>query len=643
MHNIRSGIIKYMILIAAVIMVVLLSVFLVLQIWGERHAAREEAKLMFSQIGQVLDENRREAEVTKADYSELCLENADTIAYIIEKDQSVAFDSNELKRIADMVNVDEIHIFDPSGMIVSGTHPQYYGYTFDSGEQMSFFKPLLSDKSLRLCQEITPNTAEGKLMQYSALWSPNGQFIVEVGMEPVNVMRVTEKNELSHIFKLLRAGAGISFYAMDKDTHIIMGSTDTSNTGQGMEEIGFTLSDIRDDDHSGTETICGVKSYCIFTTIDNNLIAYVVPYSRLYKRLPQNVIVFAIALMLIAVILVKAVTTYMEKHIINSIHKINEALTEISEGNLERNVNINGSVEFTELSSHINDMISSILSSTDKMSYILNRLNRRIGVYEYNHRMRSVRFTDYIPLLLGADEEETKRIKADHRLFEMYINALRAKPLEGEENVYSHCGDDKERYLRIVETGSNNDVFGIIMDVTNEIVTRRRIESERDMDVLTGLLNRRGVNSRLTQLFSGGDDLGYGAVMMLDADDLKLVNDTYGHNKGDEYLRRIAELVSGFGARKNVSARLGGDEFVTMLYGYGSKQEINEDIERFMQLQDGGAVRLGDDITVKIKFSAGYSFIKGQDNYHILLRAADEMMYENKRKRKKALEINGDL
>ncbi len=106
----------------------------------------------------------------------------------------------ELKKIASMIEVDEIHIFDTTGCIISGTHPSYYGYTFDSGDQMSFFKPMLEDQSLRLVQDITPNTAEMKMMQYSALWSHDGKFIVQVGMEPVNVLKVTEKNELSYIF-----------------------------------------------------------------------------------------------------------------------------------------------------------------------------------------------------------------------------------------------------------------------------------------------------------------------------------------------------------------------------------------------------------------------------------------------------------
>ena len=92
------------------------------------------------------------------------------IAYIIQEKPSILEDIEELKQIAAMVEVDEIHFFDKSGRIYAGTHPEYYDYTFDSGEQIGFFKPMLKDYSLKLVQKITPNTAEGKMMQYSAVW-----------------------------------------------------------------------------------------------------------------------------------------------------------------------------------------------------------------------------------------------------------------------------------------------------------------------------------------------------------------------------------------------------------------------------------------------------------------------------------------
>ncbi|MCE2604307.1 hypothetical protein LH384_35025, partial [Pseudomonas aeruginosa] len=65
---------------------------------------------------------------------------------------------------------------------------------------MKFFLPMLKDKSMQLCQEVTPNTAENKLMQYIAVWREDQKGIVQIGMEPIRLLEAMKKNELSHIF-----------------------------------------------------------------------------------------------------------------------------------------------------------------------------------------------------------------------------------------------------------------------------------------------------------------------------------------------------------------------------------------------------------------------------------------------------------
>lgn len=60
---------------------------------------------------------------------------------------------------------------------------------------------------------------------------------------------------------------------------------------------------------------------------------------------------------------------------------------------------------------------------------------------------------------------------------------------------------------------------------------------------MTGLYNRRGMEIKLKQLFEKPEKLGYSAIVMIDADGLKGVNDTYGHEKGDIYLKKIGQVI----------------------------------------------------------------------------------------------------
>ena len=226
MKPLKKIISRYMNLVTLILITFLTIIIIFFQVADTHRQAYNDAIMTFQQIEQVLEQNNAELSEISAAYRGTCLYNAEAIAYLIQNNPSVLDNVDELRRIAVFMEVDEIHIFDKTGRIYAGTHPDYYDYTFDSGEQMMFFKPMLTDHSLKLVQDITPNVAEGKLMQYSALWGSDGNFIVQVGMEPVNVMKVTKKNELSYIFSLFRVNSKASYYAIDRTSGEIVGSTD---------------------------------------------------------------------------------------------------------------------------------------------------------------------------------------------------------------------------------------------------------------------------------------------------------------------------------------------------------------------------------------------------------------------------------
>ncbi len=630
MQTLRNIISRYMRSVTFFLVITLLALILYIQIAHERRQAYETATETFYQIGQVLEKNQEELTETRASYRQTCLHNAEAIAYMIESNPSVLDSVEELKKIAALMEVDEIHIFDTTGRIYAGTHPEYYDFTFDSGEQMQFFKPMLTDKSLRLVQDITPNTAEAKLMQYSALWSRDEKFIVQVGMEPVNVMKVTEKNELSYIFSLFRVNPDATYYAVHKYSGTIVGSTDLSCVGKNLSEIGLRLDEVTAHDKGFHADVNGERSYCVFMEIGENYVGRILSCHDLYRRIPSTTAALAFCLITIAMILSYVVTRYMNRYVVEGIHDINGKLHSIAQGNLDEIVDIQSCVELAELSIYINRMKKSILDNNRKMSYVLGKTNMYIGVYEYNQHMKRVRITEQVPKILALEEEEIDRLSADYKAFREFIADLRKNPVADETCVFA----SRERYVKLEEISENDEIFGVIIDVTEEIQKRKKIEAERDYDPLTGLCNRRGLENRLSALFGGSEELGNSAVIMIDADNLKVINDTYGHDAGDIYLKEIAGLFRDFGTRGCVSARLGGDEFVLFLYGYNSEQELNDTVALLADLENHSFADLNEQVRVPLRFSFGCSLVGQSSDYEKLMKEADEKMYENKRRRK---------
>lgn len=633
MLTIRRRLIKYTQKITLIMILIIIVVSTIVQIINEHNQQYESGKLAFEQIRHILQENQQELDKVQEEYRNTCLNNAEAIGYIIQNNPSILEDVDELNKIAEFVEVDEIHIFDETGKIFAGTHPEYFGYTFDSGEQMRFFKRMLKDKMLKLCQDITPNTAQGKLMQYSALWSENGKFIIQVGMEPVRVMRATEKNELSSIFALLRINVGVNFYAIDEKSGEIVGSTNLEDVGKYAHEIGFDLMHFEKYEKGHHIHINGVPSFGVFTKIDGNLVGRIVSNNVLYEHIFNNIASLIVWFILIDVIWLLSITKHVNKYVIHDIYKVNDKLRLISEGDLDEVVDVETSVEFSELSRHINEMVKSLLFSEEKISYVLNKTNMRIGIYEYNEHMKNVRFTEYVSNILMLDKNETKELSSNSEVFKAYMDRLRKNPVIDAEGVFQVEGDS-ECYVKIEEVIQDNDVFGMLIDVTEDTIRRKQIEAERDIDLLTGLYNRRGMEYRLSVLFKTPENLGYAAFIMIDADGLKGLNDKYGHEMGDLYLKKIADVLASFARGNGVVARQGGDEFTLFLYDYNTEEELLETIESLRYIQDNSSAYLTDDLKVQLRFSFGFCITKGNADYEYLMKQADKEMYINKQDRK---------
>jgi len=174
----------------------------------------------------------------------------------------------------------------------------------------------------------------------------------------------------------------------------------------------------------------------------------------------------------------------------------------------------------------------------------------------------------------------------------------------------------------------------VLYDMTEEAKLKKILIHESNYDALTGLYNRRGLDKQLEQLFSEPEKLGFSAIVMIDADGLKGINDTYGHDKGDIYLKKIANIINNYGVGKSVASRQGGDEYVLFLYEYDSEEELLRAIETLLYIQDHSSAHIDKEVNVPIRFSMGYSLVNDCTDYHKLLREADENMYKNKLERR---------
>lgn len=176
------------------------------------------------------------------------------------------------------------------------------------------------------------------------------------------------------------------------------------------------------------------------------------------------------------------------------------------------------------------------------------------------------------------------------------------------------------------------------VDALKEQLTKARsrvaeLETRVDEDPLTGLLNRRGFSRALERALAFGRRYGAtAAIIYLDLDGFKAVNDRRGHAAGDWVLGRAARLIAGGVRSSDVVGRVGGDELVVLLWNVSKAQALLKarGLEELIASESfehkGMRLALG--------LSAGVAMLGSDDTVETALARADAAMYARKRARR---------
>ena len=195
--------------------------------------------------------------------------------------------------------------------------------------------------------------------------------------------------------------------------------------------------------------------------------------------------------------------------------------------------------------------------------------------------------------------------------------------------------DGKERYVRLKETQIESRTIVLAEDVTTSTLERLRIERERDYDLLTGLYNRRAFYRFAGRLFDRPDKMKHAAVVMMDLDNLKRTNDTFGHEWGDRYIHEAAVCFLRSIPDGTLCARVSGDEFNILFCGYDSREAVQRAIDRLVSGVENSHFNLPDGQATRIHVSGGIAWYP-EDGTELmeLIKCADFAMYQMKRNEK---------
>lgn len=353
--------------------------------------------------------NTRDIENGKEEFSERCIRSAEMVSYFVKNDPEITKSVERAKQLAEMLDIDEIHFFTPEGEIYSGTHPKYFGYTFESGEQMHFFLPMLEDKSLRLCQEIQPNTAEGKEMQYAAVWMEDGKRCC--------------------------------VYSKDYDDYIL------------------------------------IRTYLTKYPIRESIL---------------STIMVLVYIGIVAIVTVSIIGWYVNKKLVGNLTMVVTDLKKIEDGNMENVALKTGIIEFDELIEYINQLLNSIRSSWKKLSHIIDKGQISIGIFEDNHFYKKIFVNERLLEILGIYDYEEMSIEQLKDIVQDKLEQAEAGKRDSEEDVCVYNRNGEQIYLRIEKSTDEQSTTYYVTDLSLWWGEIQQLRDKSNLDVLTGLYNRRG-------------------------------------------------------------------------------------------------------------------------------------------------------
>ncbi|MNO47553.1 putative diguanylate cyclase YegE [compost metagenome] len=362
-----------------------------------------------------------------------------------------------------------------------------------------------------------------------------------------------------------------------------------------------------------------------------------------YNQGRHAVLFFLLLATGVAAIAIVLMYVGLDRWVLRRIHRLHHEVDSIGPETPKAQLTTLGDDEIGQLTHDLNNMLERLAQSEDRGRAILDGISD--GYFEIDQAGRLSSGNRALRELLGFGDS----VVAGHSLLDLLADAddvlklrsllsapetqrpyvLRAM-MRGLDGRFRHC----EAHLSVVHSSTGEVVGfrGILHDVTEQMTYQKQLLDMAYRDALTGLGNRKAFTEHLQLHIGQPDSDMHAALMFIDLDRFKQVNDVYGHDTGDALLIAVAERLRTCMRPKDRIFRLGGDEFTAVLDDVDAAQAAT--LANRMLGVLGSEYALGEQVIDFVTPSIGIALYPQHGaEPDALLKAADSAMYLAKRKR----------
>lgn len=289
--------------------------------------------------------------------------------------------------------------------------------------------------------------------------------------------------------------------------------------------------------------------------------------------------------------------------------------------------------EIDVMLNEISSLIQKNADITNQIGIVLEQANIPMVFFMTKNDETEISIAGNIREMFGRNDI----IVNDKFEFEKFLRSYREQIIDciefEKEYIYylKDVRDGAYVYLKIIET--NNGFDGYLMDISRERKELELVKNIQNHDYMTGLLNRSGFEGKI-QTMLDENKCDHSAIMMIDLNKLKRINDHYGHEIGDRYIIEFAKNIKlSSSSDKIIPAHLSGDEFIVLFYNYDSEESLINAIEEFNKSMYSRKLVLLPDLQLEPSFASGVALAsQGDYVFATIKRYADFAMYNAKEK-----------
>lgn len=281
----------------------------------------------------------------------------------------------------------------------------------------------------------------------------------------------------------------------------------------------------------------------------------------------------------------------------------------------------------TQLSILLDNMPGGVLSydaQTGKLDFVSKAC---LDIFHCTEAQLRERFYNNFDLIVNKQDRSRvkQQIKDQLDFFTSVEVTYRTEDFFGNELWIYHRG------RLVTDTDESQKFYVVISDITEEKLVQNQmkiatmeLKEKTELDPMTGLLNKVSMEASINECLKNSEDVCH-AMIMIDTDNFKSVNDNFGHQYGDKVIMFVADSIKNIFRQSDLVARMGGDEFMvfmkktTPMITIERAKQLNHAIRKTLEHQGK---------SVDISCSIGVSFYSANGStYADLYKAADQALY----------------